>query len=141
MSDPSQYQPVDVPPPQTPPAPPQYSQAPPAQSGLSDSAASGLAYFTFIPGLVFLLTAPYNQNREIRFHSWQSIILSVTAFVFNFGVSIVASIVLPWFLRGLVSFALYAGWFVLWLMCVVQAFNGKRFTIPVIGDFAAKQAN
>jgi uncharacterized membrane protein len=25
-------------------------------------------------------------------------------------------------------------------LCIVKAFNGQRFKIPVIGDFAAKQA-
>ena len=37
------------------------------QTGLSDNAASGLAYVTFIPAIVFLVTAPYNQNQRIRF--------------------------------------------------------------------------
>ena len=88
MSDPSQYQPVDVPPPQNPPTQVPYIQAPPAQAGLSDSAACGLAYFTFVPGLVFLLAAPYNQNREIRFHSWQSIIVFFTAIIINVFVGV-----------------------------------------------------
>ena len=43
------------------------------QSGLSDNAASGLAYITIIPAIIFLVVAPYNQKPEIRFHCWQSI--------------------------------------------------------------------
>ena len=45
----------------------------PAPEGLSDSAASGLCYL-FIPAIIFLATAPYNQKAEVRFHAWQSII-------------------------------------------------------------------
>jgi uncharacterized membrane protein len=30
--------------------------------------------------------------------------------------------------------------FVIWIICIVKAFGGQRFKIPVIGDFAAKQA-
>ncbi len=144
MSDPSQYQPVDVPPPQNPPTQVPYIQAPPAQAGLSDSAACGLAYFTFVPGLVFLLAAPYNQNREIRFHSWQSIIVFFTAIIINVFVGValgIAGFFLPHFLRNLIYYAIECGWFILWLLCAVNGFNGKRFVIPVIGDFAAKQAN
>jgi uncharacterized membrane protein len=32
------------------------------------------------------------------------------------------------------------GFFILWLITMINAFNGKRFKIPVIGDFAEKQA-
>jgi hypothetical protein len=39
------------------------------QNGLTDNAASGLAYITFIPAIIFLVTAPYNQKSLIRFHS------------------------------------------------------------------------
>ena len=32
------------------------------------------------------------------------------------------------------------GLFVCWLIAIIQAFQGKRFVIPVIGPLAAKQA-
>ena len=35
----------------------------------------GLCYVTLIPAIIFLVVAPYNQNRLIRFHAWQSIFL------------------------------------------------------------------
>ena len=51
---------------------------PPATStGLSDDAASGLAYLTFIPAIIFLVVAPYNTNPKIKFHAWQSIFLAI----------------------------------------------------------------
>ena len=51
------------------------------QSGLSDNAASGLAYFTLIPAIIFLVVAPYNQKANIRFHCWQSIFLGIACIV------------------------------------------------------------
>jgi uncharacterized membrane protein len=33
------------------------------------------------------------------------------------------------------------GFFILWIVLLINAFNGKRFNVPVIGDLAAKQAN
>jgi uncharacterized membrane protein len=30
--------------------------------------------------------------------------------------------------------------FILWLIVMINAFNGKRFKVPLIGDLAEKQA-
>jgi uncharacterized membrane protein len=49
------------------------------QIGLNENSTCGLAYLTFIPAIIFLVTAPYNQNANVRFHSWQSIFLTVAA--------------------------------------------------------------
>ena len=64
----------------------------PNQSGLSDNAAGALAYFTFIPAIIFLIVAPFNTNSYVRFHSWQSILLNVVAFCINIVLGIVLSI-------------------------------------------------
>jgi uncharacterized membrane protein len=106
------------------------------QSGLSDNAAGAISYFTFIPAIVFLIAAPYNANSYIRFHSWQSILLCVAAFIVNVAVDMLSLVLLSGFfwIARLASLL----WFVVWLICVVQAFNGNRFKLPVIGDIAEK---
>jgi uncharacterized membrane protein len=104
------------------------------QTGLSDNAASGLAYVTFIPAIIFLVVAPYNQKASIRFHAWQSIFLWVACVVVDVALTLipfVGWIVLPLF--GLLVL-------IVWILCVARAFNGQRFKIPVIGDLAEKQA-
>lgn len=110
------------------------------QSGLSENAASGLAYVTFIPAIVFLVTPPYNQNPTIRFHSWQSIFLAIGYAIVDVALVVVAR--LPFF-----GFAMLAIWplvwlafFILWILCLIKAFNGQRFKLPIIGDLAEKQA-
>jgi uncharacterized membrane protein len=111
------------------------------QTGLSDNAASGIAYITFIPAIIFLATAPYNQKPLIRFHSWQSIFLTLAYIVVHVGFFIIDRI--PFF--GLLMFPLRMlvglGFFILWLIVIIKTFNGQMFKIPVIGDFAEKQAN
>ena len=70
------------------------------QTGISDEVAGGLAYFTFIPAIIFLVVAPYNQKASIRFHCWQSILLFVAAVVINIAIGIVLAIaffILPYF--------------------------------------------
>ena len=106
------------------------------QTGLSDNAASGLAYL-FIPAIIFLLTAPYNQKASIRFHCWQSIFLAIAWVVAMVAQLILAFIpIIGWLLMLLIWLTL----FIVWLICIVKAFNGQRFNIPLIGDFSAKQA-
>jgi len=116
-----------------------------ANTGLSDDAASGLAYLTFIPAIIFLVVAPYNTNPKVKFHAWQSIFLTVAWVVVMIAVWIVAMIlafvpVVGWIVSILLHFAALIGLIVLWLMAMIQAFQGKKFVIPVIGPLAAKQA-
>jgi uncharacterized membrane protein len=108
-----------------------------AQNGLSESAASGLAYLTFIPAIIFLVVAPYNQSAKVRFHCWQSIFLGVAlVVVWVLNIILLFIPIIGW----LISIVLMLGLFILWIICVIKAFGGERFMIPVIGPFAAKQA-
>jgi uncharacterized membrane protein len=112
-----------------------------SQSGLSDNAASGLAYITIIPAIIFLILEPFNRNSLVRFHSWQSIFLAIAWIVVD-----VATLILRrmpflgwtmWFAVPLVEL----GFFIIWLIVLINAFNGKRFKLPIVGDLAEKQAN
>ena len=104
------------------------------QTGLSDNAASGLAYVTIIPAIVFLAVAPYNQKSIIRFHSWQSIFLFVASVAIHIVLLFIP--VVGWVLSPL--FSLFV--IVIWVICLVKAFNGERFKLPLIGNFADQQA-
>jgi uncharacterized membrane protein len=107
------------------------------QTGLTDNAACGLAYLTFIPAIIFLVVAPYNQSANVRFHSWQSIFLGVAlVVVWVLNIILLFIPILGW----LISIVLMVGLLILWILCVVKAFNGQRFMVPVIGALAAKQA-
>jgi uncharacterized membrane protein len=127
------------------PVPPTPTPLPSGQSGLSDTAAGGLAYLTFIPAIIFLVMEPYNRNPFIKFHSWQSILLTAAwvAWVLIRLVLAIALHVIPGF--GLMMFfigiVVGLGFFILWLVAIIQAFNGKKFSIPVISAIAEKQAN
>jgi uncharacterized membrane protein len=64
------------------------------RSGISDNAASAIAYFTFIPAFLFLLLPPYKQSNYVRFHAWQSVLLDVTAFMVEIVVGAIALLTL-----------------------------------------------
>lgn len=112
-----------------------------AQTGLSDNAASGLAYVTIIPAIIFLVVPPYNQKPLIRFHAWQSIFLCIAWIVCAIALTILRMMpFIGWFMWPL-HLLVDLGLFILWVIVLIKAFNGERFKIPVIGDFAEKQAN
>ena len=105
-----------------------------AQSGLSDNAAGALAYVTVIPAIIFLIVEPYNKNAFIRFHAWQSIFLGIGAFVIDIVLTIIPVIgwiIIPFFMLAFL---------VVWILALVKAFKGERYKLPIIGNYAAKQA-
>ena len=106
-------------------------------TGLSEDAACGVAYLTFIPAIIFLVSAPYNQNAKVRFHAWQSIFLTI-AFIAAMFLHIVLAFIpiIGWLISTLITL----GFFILWLILMINAFNGKRINIPLLSDLAAKQA-
>jgi uncharacterized membrane protein len=112
-----------------------------ANAGLSDDAASGLAYLTFIPAIIFLVVAPYNTNPKVKFHAWQSIFLAIAGFAAGVVLRIIAFIPIVNFVLLLLAPLVWLAILALALIAMIQAFQGKRFKIPVLGDFAEKQAN
>src|SRR4051794_7462591 len=54
-----------------------------ASVGMTNNVAGALCYlFGFITGIVFLVLEPYNKDRFVRFHAFQSIFFSAVCIVF-----------------------------------------------------------
>jgi uncharacterized membrane protein len=92
-----------------------------------------------ITGIIFLVLAPYNKNRVIRFHAFQSIFLHVACIVGGIGIRIILSILTLWGMFFLVSL-FWLACFVLWIYIIVQTYQGKTIVLPVIGPIAQQQA-
>jgi uncharacterized membrane protein len=113
---------------------------------LGVNGASALCYlFGFVTGIVFLALAPYNQDRRVRFHAFQSIFLSVAVALLHVGVTIVA------LMLGMVNLALGAlisslhavvslGFFLVALYTMWKSYQGEKVMLPVIGELAERQA-
>ena len=102
-------------------------------SGMQPNFAAMLSYVLgLITGLIFFLTE--KENQFVRFHAMQSICFSVAMFVVVFVVSIVPVI------GAVIGLLLNLATIVVWVICMVQAYQGQWFRLPVIGDVAAKQA-
>jgi uncharacterized membrane protein len=123
--------------------------APPAaqvqSSGMTDNMAAALCYLlTILTGILFLVLEPYNKNKTIRFHAFQSIFFGVALIAVDIVLSILSSIIvhipffgwliiLLWPIFGLACLAL-------WVFLMYKAYNNEKFKLPVIGDLAEKQA-
>lgn len=91
---------------------------------------------SFITGILFLALTPYNRDRFVRFHAWQSIFFFLTLLV-----SSIALRILPWPLEWIFISALRllalggTGWL------MYKAYNNEWFKAPLIGDWAENQAS
>jgi uncharacterized membrane protein len=110
-----------------------------ASGGLTENVAGALCYLLgLLTGIVFLVIAPYNQNKTVRFHAFQSIFFNVAVIAFYIVWGFI-SIVMHGFgfllypLFGLLTFGL-------WLYLMFSAYSNKKVKLPVIGDLAEKQA-
>ncbi len=110
--------------------------------GLTENVASALCYlFWIITGIVFLVIGPYNKNRTIRFHAFQSIFASIAIFAIHIIIDF-AFLSTPYMwnvgftIRRIFNLAVL----VLWLYMMYSAYNNRKIKLPVIGDLAEKQA-
>jgi uncharacterized membrane protein len=110
-----------------------------ASSGLQDNVAGALCYsLGFITGILFLVLEPYNKNRLIRFHAFQSIFVSVIFTIAHYVVFFLgaASWGVFWILSPLISLLFIC----LWLFMMWKTYNNEKILLPAIGDIAEKQA-
>jgi len=114
--------------------------------GLEENVACALCYaLGLLTGIVFLVVAPFNQNKLIRFHAFQSIFLHV-ALIVVYIVALILSFILVFIpvLGHLMILLIYMviglGAFGGWLFLMYKAYNREKFVIPIIGPLAEKQA-
>src|SRR5580658_5413348 len=132
-----------------PPAPPPGTNYPPpvppaGTAAMADNAASALCYVLgFITGILFLVLEPYNKNRTVRFHAFQSIFLNIALIVVAIALGIFDALVshlIGWW------FAVTVGWFfdlalfVVWIYMIVTTYQGRTTVLPIIGPLAQQQA-
>lgn len=132
MSD-ATGQPPGTPPPQTPPpAGGQPAGGSGGGSGMDPNLAGLLTYLAgWLTGILFLLIE--KDNKFVRFHAWQSTITFAILMVFQVIWSLLTSwtCVLP-----IVTLLAMMG---LWIFLMVKAYQGEKYKLPVIGDWAEKQ--
>jgi uncharacterized membrane protein len=87
--------------------------------------------FGWLTGLIFYLI---DKRPEVRFHAMQSIVFAVVAMLVGW---------IRLFTSGFLATLLWlvsVVFFFTWIFVMIQAFQGRHFKLPVIGDFAEQQA-
>src|ERR1043166_9483762 len=116
-------------------------------SGLTDNIAGLLCYSPvgIIADIVFLVAEPYNRNKFIRFHAFQSLFTALALIVLGFGLGIVLGIfamipVVGWIIDVLLWAAFITGNLTLWVIMMIKAYQMQTVKLPFVGEMAAKQA-
>ena len=104
-----------------------------SSTGLDTKLAGALCYLLgFVSGLIFVLIE--KQDRDVRFHAYQSTATFLSLFVVSVAASMVP--IVGW----IVSIALPFVSLILWILLMVKAFQGVRYKLPVVGDWAEESA-
>jgi len=101
-----------------------------SSTGLEANIAGLLCYVLgWVSGLVFILIE--KQSNFVRFHAIQSI--------YVFGTLTVAYLLLKWI--PFLDIFIYLLAVALLIILVIKAYQGERFKLPLVGNWAEKTAN
>lgn len=121
-----------------------------AQSGLSEKAAATLSYLLgWITGIIFFLI---DRRPYVRFHAAQSIVTFGGLHLIRMCLGIFLGF--GWAFGGDFSFGHWGGGYgiglalailsfvglILWIVCMIKAYHGERFMVPIAGDIASNLA-
>ena len=102
-------------------------------TGLDENVAGLLCYVLgWISGLVFFLIE--KENKFVRFHALQSIIVFGVLFLAGFIIGWIP--VIGWVIKWLISVLAL----VLWIILMIKAYQGEKFKLPWAGNLAEKNA-
>jgi uncharacterized membrane protein len=124
-----------------------------SSTGLEENIAALLAYiFGWVSGLVFYLIE--KDSKLVRFHAMQSILFCVVVAVLGIALWIVTFLLLlvgaaaPDVMGSLLALLATFIWLIFsiafliaWVLCVVRAYQGQFFKLPLIGNMAEKIVN
>lgn len=101
--------------------------------GMQPNLAGVLCYLVgFVSGIIFYLIE--KENKFVRFHAMQSIIVSGSVFVLQIvltAVPFIGPVLSP--LVALVAF-------ILWLVLMIKAYQGEFFKLPIAGEIAQQNS-
>lgn len=115
-----------------------------SSTGLQPAFAAGLAYLAGpFSGLVMLFAE--RTNRYVRFHAWQAIVglgglgllATVSLLSAFFGLFLSPGMFRTFYVLSAVLALL---WLVAWGFCLVKAFGGSAWKLPLVGGFAERRA-
>lgn len=111
-----------------------------------NSFLAAIAYVGILPSIVLLVLPLLRENRFVRFHAWQSLLLAGFTVVVGIVTKLLFVVLslfpylgflLAWLLAGIVALAT----FFLWIAIVAKAALGEAYELPFVGEWASNLAS
>ncbi|MDQ3214220.1 MAG: hypothetical protein M3Q85_16195 [Acidobacteriota bacterium] len=123
---------------------PKVSDPTASSTGLEPNLAAALAYLAGpFSGILILLVE--RANRYVRFHAWQAVLglgglafLAMAVLLCSFLTLLLSPIAFTLMYR--LSAVIAVVWVAAWVWCLVQAFTGRAWKMPVAGRYAERLA-
>ena len=113
-------------------------------NGSDNKLLAALGYIITVLIPLFVIFTEKKNDKFLAFHAWQSLILSIAwtvIFVGFMGITFVAGAVTGGLgsLLGCLGFPLGLVALISFVLPAWKAYNGEKYMLPVVGEFAAKQ--
>jgi uncharacterized membrane protein len=102
-----------------------------SSTGLDENVAGFFCYLLgFITGIIFL--AVEKKSTFVKFHAMQSTITFLSLFVISFILGLIPVI-------GLLVYPIWILSLILWLLLMIKALRGERYSLPIVGKMAEEK--
>ena len=99
--------------------------------GMQPNVAALLSYLAgFVTGIIFYLIE--KENKFVRFHAMQSIVVFGFLFVLNFILHLIP--IIGWVLLPFIGILTI----ILWIVLMIKAYRCEYFKLPIAGEIAEK---
>ncbi len=102
-----------------------------SSTGLEENVAGFFCYLLgFITGIIFL--AIEKKSSFVKFHAMQSTITFLSLFIISIILGFIPII-------GLLVYPIWILSLILWLLLMVKALQGERYSLPIVGKMAEEK--
>jgi uncharacterized membrane protein len=114
----------------------------PSSTGLAPNVAGALAYVLGpITGIAFIVME--KQSRFVRFHAMQSTLVWIALIIVNVVLSVFNAVLaripfIGWLFALGIGLVFGLACLALWLALMFQAYQGKEWHLPIVGEHARK---
>jgi uncharacterized membrane protein len=99
-----------------------------SSTGLEENVAGFFCYLLgFVTGIIFL--AVEKKSSFVKFHAMQSTITFLSLFIISIILGFIPII-------GLLVYPIWILSLILWLLLMVKALQGERYSLPIVGKMA-----
>lgn len=107
--------------------------------GLDENVEALLTYVLgWITGIVFLVIE--KESKFVRFHALQSTLAFLGLTVLSIILTPVGILPLIGILVALVNWIIWVIGIITWIVCMIKAYQGQKFKLPIIGNIAEKHS-